>query len=137
MGAAKETPYQPRLWDEEQAKRPPATGADLRDAAVQKNEERVAAGTGGTALVARITERLFTTYERFTADDVTTLLDDAGVPRDLHTRRELVSVIVMQGRRAGRWVAEGYVPSLHAHRHYRPVRVWRVMRGPRPVSPTR
>lgn len=101
-----------------------ASGEDKRDAALRANDARVSSGRGGDRLVAQVTRQLMDRVE-FTADDVAHLLDEAGVSRDLATRRRLTSVVVNRGK-GKLWEPVGYAISQDARRNARPVMRWKV-----------
>lgn len=99
---------------------------EKRDESIERADASVTRAHGGDALVGRITQRIVDAYPvgtAFSVDDVGLLLDEAGVARDLETRRRLVSTIV--NRSKGKlWTMQGYQSSKDPRRNARPVAVW-------------
>lgn len=97
---------------------------EKRDEAVEVADATVTKAVGGDALIGRITERLVR-LSSFTADEVGVLCDEMGVPRDLATRRRIVSTTINRGK-GKLWRHTGYRQSADPRRNARPVAVWEV-----------
>lgn len=102
------------------------TAVEKRDEAIERADASVTTAHGGDALIGRITQRIVDAYpvgSTFSVDAVGRYLDDAGVPRDLATRRRLVSTIVNRGK-GKLWRHVGYAASHDPRRNARPVAQW-------------
>jgi hypothetical protein len=98
---------------------------EKRDEAIEVASARVSQEVGGDMLIGKLTERLVK-FPRFTADEVGILCDEMGVPKDLETRRRIVSTCI--NRSKGKlWTHTGYRTSADPRRNARPVAVWTVV----------
>jgi hypothetical protein len=98
-----------------------------RDEAIAQADQTVTQSVGGDVLVGRVTDRVTKTYaagQTFSVDDLGVILDEMQVPKDLETRRRIVSTIINRGKDK-LWVHAGYISSRDPRRNARPVALWR------------